>query len=161
MLAHDPKDEEGGKRRKHDREPRPERDRIDQVAGREVDAVQAERYVAGGDQSVRERIVEQAMVLEAAHPERVQLRVWLEGERPKQDLPLGPQREQHRCADDGDGLVDDQPPGPQPFRIPAKVRGQRGQAGRASTSTTSPSQPTGTRGSTTPVRRCAARPSAP
>ena len=34
-------------------------------------------------------------------------------------------------------------------------------AGRASTNTTSPSQPTGTRGSTTCVTRCAARPATP
>ncbi len=160
MLAHDPEHEQGGQRRDHQREPRSERDRVDQVAGGVVDAAQAERHVAVGDHGVREWIVEQPGVLEAAHPERMQLRVRLEGERLKQDLPLGPKREQQRCADHGDRLVAG-PPNRQPRRVPAELREERGQAGRASTSTTSPSQPTGTRGSTTPVRRCAARPSAP
>ncbi|TMJ97828.1 MAG: sugar transferase [Actinobacteria bacterium] len=106
VEAHDPKDEPCAERREHDGKPLAERHRVDSAAREPVESLRAGRDVAGSQEGLSQRIVEERWVLESPHPELVDPRVGLEHQGLRDDPPLGEERHERGSRNQADLLED-------------------------------------------------------
>ena len=105
MRANDPEEEPHREGLEHEGQELPEEDGIDHVAREPVESAEGGRAVPRLEQRLRERVLEERAVGEPPHPELVDHRVGLEGQRAGDDSPFGIERGQERGGDD-EGLLE-------------------------------------------------------